>query len=163
MKYVLIAMLAVFIAAPAAAQRDATATIILLRHAEKETSGADPALSPKGLERSYRLPKVLQQYNPDLFYATDYTRTRQTLAPWITATGKPLLLYNADSLAPFAQQLLALAGKTVVVAGHSNTTPQLVNLLLGRETYPQLPDTAYSKLFIITIRNGIAKDTVLNY
>lgn len=81
----------------------------------------------------------------------------------MAATGKPLQIYNADSLATFAEQLRQMKGKTIVVAGHSNTTPQLANLLLGQEKYPQLPDTEYSKLFIITLHNGVAKDTVMRY
>ena len=143
--------------------QETTTTLILLRHAEKETTGSDPALSPAGLQRSYKLKSALADYQPDYFFSTGYNRTKQTLNPWATATNKKVNVYNADSLSMFAASLLALEGKTAVVVGHSNTTPQLVNLLIGKEKYTMLDDSVYNKIWIVTIRHGTAMDTVIEY
>jgi len=143
--------------------QNAPTTIILLRHAEKESTGNDPSLSPAGLERSYKLQKALKEYKPDHFYSTDYKRTKQTVTPWANATGKEIEIYNADELAAFAEKLKAFKGKTIIVAGHSNTTPQLANLLLGNEKYTTLNDAEYSKIWILTIEDSTATDKIAEY
>jgi hypothetical protein len=57
-----------------------------------------------------------------------------------------------------------MKGKTIVVAGHSNTTPALVNLLLGAEKYKALDDTVYSKIWILTIKeDGRVDDKIIEY
>lgn len=140
-----------------------TTTIILLRHAEKETTGSDPSLSPAGLERSYKLQKALQEYHPDQFYSTDYKRTKQTLIPWANAAGKSIDIYDADQLAAFAGKIKILQGKTIVVVGHSNTTPQLANMLLGKEKYTTIDDVVYKNIWIITIQGNSATDKVIEY
>lgn len=152
----------VFIASAIMAQ-NTTTTIILLRHAEKETTGSDPALSPMGLERSYKLPKALSAYRPDQFYSTDYNRTKQTLTPWANATGKTIEIYDADQLAAFAEKIKKSEGRTIVVAGHSNTTPQLANLLIGKEKYAALDDTVYKNIWIITVQGSSVIDKLIEY
>jgi broad specificity phosphatase PhoE len=42
-------------------------------------------------------------------------------------------------------------GKTVLIVGHSNTTPALVNLALGEDKYEQLDESAYGNIFIVSI------------
>ena len=138
-------------------------TIILIRHAEKENNSNDPSLSPAGLDRSYKLQKALPDYNPDYFYSTDYKRTQQTITPWVNATNKTITIYNADTLSALANHLKTQKGKTIVVVGHSNTTPQLANLLLGNEKYPSLDDAIYNKIFVITIEGTTVTDKVIEY
>ena len=41
-------------------------------------------------------------------------------------------------------------GKNIVIVGHSNTTPELVNRLLGEKKYEEIPDTDNNDLFIVT-------------
>jgi 2,3-bisphosphoglycerate-dependent phosphoglycerate mutase len=109
------------------------------------------------------LQKTLKDYQPDHFYSTDYTRTKQTVTPWANAAGKETEIYDADQLAAFAEKLKTLKGKTIVVVGHSNTTPQLANLLLGRGKYATLNDAEYSKIWIITIEENTATDNIVEY
>lgn len=47
------------------------------------------------------------------------------------------------------------------MVGHSNTTPQMVNLLLGEEKYEALDDSENGALFIVKIVNGVATDSKL--
>ena len=138
-------------------------TIILIRHAEKETNGNDPSLSSAGFDRSYKLQKALPGYNPDYFYSTGYKRTQQTITPWVKAMNKTIIIYSADTIPALANHLKTMKGKTIVVAGHSNTTPQLANLLLGKEKYTSLDDAVYNKIFIITIEDTVITDKVIEY
>ncbi|MEZ4931357.1 MAG: hypothetical protein R2788_04395 [Saprospiraceae bacterium] len=55
------------------------------------------------------------------------------------------------------------AGKILVV-GHSNTTPDFINVLTGTNDYPQLPETEYDNLFIVTVlEKGRAEVVQLKY
>ena len=138
-------------------------TILLMRHAEKELTGTDPDLSAKGKKRAARLPIVLSSYKPDAFYSTDTRRTRQTVAPWAGKLRERILIYDAAQQHLLAAQLKASRRKTIVVVGHSNTIPGLANLILGTDTYSDLPETEFGKIWIVTIRNGKASAVVTTY
>jgi 2,3-bisphosphoglycerate-dependent phosphoglycerate mutase len=139
-------------------------TIILLRHAEKDTiNGNDPPLSAVGMARAERLEAAFPEVKPDLFYSTNYNRTKSTLLPWVKHTNKKIKPYYANKQGEFAQMLLKEKGKTIVVAGHSNTIPSLVNLFIGQDKYQNLPDNEYGKIFIVTINKGKAEVTIKSY
>jgi len=147
-----------------------TTTIILLRHAEKDSSvagstmmKADPPLTKAGEQRAERLLEVLKAYQPDIIYSTDYTRTKATVAPLAKKFSKEVKLYDPKNLAAFAEQLLQQPGKTIVVAGHSNTTPSLVNLLIKENKYPNLDESVYGQFWIVTIVDGKAVAKVMIY
>ena len=58
----------------------------------------------------------------------------------------------SSNLSSFADDLLATyKGKTILVVGHSNTTPALVNVLVDSNTYENLAETEYDNLFIATV------------
>ncbi|MDB5249166.1 MAG: hypothetical protein JWQ40_3560 [Segetibacter sp.] len=145
-------------------QQDVT-TIILVRHAEKDSvGGGNPALSAAGTQRAARLQATLKEYTPGAFYSTDTKRTKETISPWAKATGKEIEIYDPKAQETFANVLKTQTGKTMVVVGHSNTIPALVNLLAATQEYKQLPDNEYSKIFIVTIsKNGTAGVKVQNY
>jgi len=164
MKYTLYLLLGLFSFNCINAQ-EKTTTIILLRHAEKATAdmNADPPLSAAGLQRAARLPELLKEYHPDLLFSTNFIRTKTTLAPLAAHLGKQIAIYDPSDLSAFAARLLALEGKTVVVAGHSNTTPALVNLLIHQNTYPALEDNNYNTYWIVTVKNGTASARKISY
>ena len=145
-----------------------TTTFILVRHAEKAAptpnmQTSDPELSDAGKQRALNLVEVLKNYHPDVLYSTNYIRTKTTLAPLAAKLNKPVEVYDPSKLADFAALLKQQTGKTIVVAGHSNTTPQLANLLIGEKKYEDLNDSVYNKIWIITIDNGKVTDSVIEY
>src|SRR5690606_13624822 len=130
-------------------KREATKTrIVLLRHAEKELTGSNPPLSSEGKSRAEGLAKFLTDIKPDRFYSTDYLRTQQTLEPWAKAMGKEITVYDAGKQDAFASLLKEQRGKTIVVAGHSNTIPSLVNKLTGM-AFGDLPDNEFGRIFVV--------------
>jgi broad specificity phosphatase PhoE len=137
--------------------------IILLRHAEKDSVGKDPDLSTIGKKRAEKLPTLFKDTKPDLFYATPFTRTQQTLAPWSNQTGKAIETYDPENLAAFAEEVRRQSGKTIVIAGHSNTTPALVNLLLHSEKYQPLNEQVYNRIWVVTIQNGVTTEKTMTY
>jgi broad specificity phosphatase PhoE len=158
MRYLLAALLLILSAGQIKAQ---TTTYILFRHAEKDTTTqgstmmqADPPLSAAGEKRAASIPELLKDYKPDLFYTTNFKRTRATIAPLAQRLQKEPQTYDHRNLKAFAELLLQEKGKTIVVAGHSNTTPSLANLLIGENRFQPLDESVYNQYWIITLTEG---------
>lgn len=132
--------------------RDTTTTFILVRHAEKSSSGSDPVLTAAGLLRADHLRDLLKQVDLNAVYSTNFNRTRQTAQPTATDKGLSIINYDPFSLSPFVDSVLANFNHgTVLVVGHSNTTPSLLNELVGSNTYANIPDSEYDNLYIVSV------------
>lgn len=145
-------------------------TIILLRHAEKDTSNpgstmmqANPELSLKGKQRAEKLLEILKQYSFDCIFSTNFNRTRNTVLPIAKRLNKEIILYDPKNQQVFADKLKSLKRQTILVVGHSNTIPTLVNLLIGQPKYPNLADDEYDKIWILTFEAGKIKETQIQY
>ena len=140
-------------------------TIILLRHADKDTSvGADksdPDLTDAGRNRAERLVETLRKYKPDLIYSTAFRRTKLTVLPLAEKADAryriPIRSYDSDKLEEFAGELLKTNARAVVVVGHYATTPELANLLIRTEKYKALDDGEYDKIWIVEITRHKSK------
>lgn len=170
MKHLFTRLLIVFLVLMGMDTYAQTSTFILMRHAEKDTSAqgstmmqADPPLSTEGKARAARIPEVLKSYVPDVIYSTNFIRTKSTVGPLSTKTGKDIQVYDHRNLKGFADELLKMQGKTVVIAGHSNSTPMLVNLLLKENKYPNLDESVYDTYWIVTVTDGKAEAKVMKY
>ena len=51
-------------------------------------------------------------------------------------------------------------GKTVLVVGHSNTTPVFANKILGEKKYENMDDNDNSSLYIVTISGDQKKSKI---
>lgn len=169
MKKLLLAF-CLFSVSSAIAQNNAESIYILVRHAEKDTSQAgstmmqaDPSLTKQGLLRAEKLITVLKKYNIDSIYSTNFIRTISTASPIAKKIGLEINKYDHKKLQNFANQILSSSGKTILVIGHSNTTPSLANLLLKEKKYEALDESVYNKIFIVTIKNGKASAEVIEY
>jgi broad specificity phosphatase PhoE len=141
-----------------------TSTYIIVRHAEKVDDSRDPDLSAIGLERAERLAAMLASMKPDLAYTTPFKRTHQTVAPTAKAYGLTVEEYDPRNAAPLIEMLKALKGKTVLIAGHSNTAPGIVNALLGEERFKDLEDQQYDHLWIVQrFPSGEASVILIHY
>ncbi len=125
-------------------------TIILVRHAETFEGGSERMLNEVGKNRALELKQTLQNVQLDAIYSTDFNRTRQTAHPIAIAKGLDIKLYDPINLSAFAADLLKNhVGESILVLGHSNTTPQLVNALIGEKKYEDLDETEFYHLFIL--------------
>jgi broad specificity phosphatase PhoE len=140
-------------------------TFILVRHAEKGTDGDDPDLKPEGHDRAKRLAAMLKNASVSAVYSTRYNRTKNTVSPVAREKGFEVQTYESLK----ANELDALigkhAGQTILIGGHSNTIPQIANLLTGKEEFKNFADTDYGNLLIISVieRGKDAKVTWLSY
>ncbi|MEA1787351.1 phosphoglycerate mutase family protein [Arenibacter sp. GZD96] len=138
----------------------AISTFYFIRHAEKDRSNPenlDPELNQDGLGRAIRWAEVFHYIPLDAIYSTDFERTEMTAAP--TAVKQDLVLqYYSPENFDVAQFKEANLGKNVLVVGHSNSIPELVNKMLGEEKYEPLDDYDNSSLFIIRTIDGRMTD-----
>lgn len=143
--------LAPLAAARAAPLRDSTTTILLVRHAEKDTVlvGSDPPLSAAGLLRAQELARVLGDVPIAAIYVTPYQRNRQTAQPLATRLGTPLTVVNAvDSTITMLRT--RHYGQIVLAVGHSNTLPQIIEALSG-ERIPPFAEGDFDRLYVLTL------------
>ena len=142
-----------------------TTTIICVRHAEKRADSDDPGLTPLGTERANDLSALLDNIYIDAIYSSDYNRTLQTAEPLSASMQLSVQLYDPSDLKAFSNQLMDNhLGDNVVVVGHSNTTPKLVNLICVKDFYEDISHDEYDQLFLITIdKNGKTNHQVMEY
>ena len=124
----------------------------LVRHAEKDRSdktNTNPELTEQGKQRAAKWSSVFGDVAFDTVYSTNYLRTIATAKPTATAQGLEIQFYNPRELysKEFQQETI---GKSVLVVGHSNTTPQFVNAILGAERYSDIQDDNNANLYIVT-------------
>lgn len=137
-------------------------TVYLVRHAEKQ-KGEDPSLTNAGHLRADALASELSGAGLDYIHSSYYARTRETAAPIAALTGLPIALYDAGNLEAIAAEILLTQG-THLVVGHSNTTPQLVEILGGNGSIPINEEAEYDRLYIVTVDNkGHASSTLRRY
>jgi phosphohistidine phosphatase SixA len=107
------------------------------------------------------------KYKPQQIFSTIFKRSRDTAAPLAENLNTDYRLqtqfYDYAELKNLAERLLKLNAKTVVVVGHSNTTPELANLLIKQDKYKALDDSEYGKVWIIKIKKNKVEDTVIDY
>ena len=160
-----LALLAAF-ALPTLAQ--GKKTIILIRHAEKESgemaSAADPPLSAAGMDRAQRVAKRIGKFRPGAIYSTNFKRTRDTVEPLVKKRNKAIKNYDPSKPQDLIKEIMSSKTKRVVVVGHSNTIPPLANLLTGKDLFKNLQETEYSVIYVIRMRNGkVTKVELLDY
>ena len=154
------------IAASSQAVAQDLTTFILVRHAEKQVDGTkDPALTKEGEQRANNLLALLERDKITAIYSTNYQRTLLTVAPLAMKLGIAIQKYDWKDPKGLLEKILSNhRGGSIVISGHSNTTPVLANLLLGEEAFAQFQDDDYGNLLIITTAKlGQGKLTHLRY
>jgi len=134
-------------------------TIVLVRHAEKAGETAmdktgDPDLSPEGRARAKRLVDIVKKYKPHEIYATAYKRVQQTVQPIAEYRHKQIQIYDPLKQTDLIDHILKGTTDHFLIAGHSNTIPQLINALMGKEVFTKLSETEYGVIYVVKIRNG---------
>jgi|TARA_B110000196_G_scaffold634_1_gene553 2,3-bisphosphoglycerate-dependent phosphoglycerate mutase len=134
---------------------DKVTTYYLIRHAEKDrtnNTNINPNLNSDGLLRAEKWAKHFKYIELDAVYSTDYKRTQQTAAPTAKSKGLIIQSYNSSKMydSIFKKNT---KGKTVLVVGHSNTTPVFANTILGQKKYKNMSDNDNASLYIVTVVN----------
>lgn len=172
MKYLFSLLLTVLLILPTFSQENietkkdsaSTTTYYFIRHAEKDRSdpsNKNPQLIQKGLFRAAKWSYVLDYIKFEAVYSTDYNRTEQTAQPTAEKNNLEITIYNANELNS-EEFIKNTKGKTVLIVGHSNTTPMFVNAVIGKDKYKPINDSNNANLYIVTISSsGEISDLVL--
>jgi phosphohistidine phosphatase SixA len=131
-------------------------TVVLVRHAEKVDDSADPALSEAGVRRAAALADALRDADVGAIYTTQFRRTRDTAAPLARRLGIDATVVQAGG--PTTAHARAVAERvlahersgTVLVVGHSNTVPAIIQAL-GAADVGEIADDEYHHLFIVQV------------
>ncbi|MBO3117381.1 nuclear transport factor 2 family protein [Winogradskyella sp. DF17] len=128
-------------------------TYYLIRHAEKDLrnkSNRNPHLSEVGIARANNWAKIFGAAEFDMVYSTDYFRTKETAAPIAKANNLEVTLYDPRDFNPedFKRKT---NGKTVLIVGHSNTTPMLSNSFIKDKKYQQISEDVYGNVYIVNL------------
>jgi len=128
---------------------------ILVRHAEKTSYSDDPGLTEEGKARATRLSNMLEMANVRAIYSTNYKRTRATVQAVSDMANVPVAIYEPSPDKDGTEQWIKNhKGETVLVSGHSNTIPNIANLLLGRTHFDHdFDESDYGNLLVVTV-NG---------
>lgn len=125
------------------------ATIYVVRHAERSPDPPDdPHLSEAGYRRAQLLVDQVNAGAIAAILSTDTRRTRETAAPLAETAGIPVRIYDPGDPASLNALLAepALNGRAVLVVGHSNTVPGIVERLTGAPVGP-IDDDEYDRLY----------------
>lgn len=138
-------------------------TYYFIRHAEKVTkdkTNNNPELSKKGNKRAKEWSEIFENIKFDAIYSTNYFRTLQTAQPTARKNNLEIQFYNPRELVSPDFQVKT-KGKTILVVGHSNTTPAFVNKILNNNKYSTINENVYGNLYIVTLTKTDKIDILL--
>jgi broad specificity phosphatase PhoE len=129
-KLLLIA-LAALVAAPALAQ----STVYVVRHLNTPAGQSDPDLLPEGRQAAEALASWFGDAPPGAIYLTEYKRTRQTAQPLAARLGLTPIVYDPRDTPALIARVRQARGPVLIV-GHSNTVPDIIEALGGTRPAP---------------------------
>jgi phosphohistidine phosphatase SixA len=145
-------------------------TVVVIRHAEKESvSAPDPPLSAAGEARAALLARMFSEPKGasglDAIYISSALRNRMTASPLAAQLGiVPIVAPTDDPKGLAHRALRENSGRRIMIIGHANTVPQIVAALSGRSDIPQIDEKEFGTLYIVTVpRIGHANVLRLSY
>lgn len=143
----------------------AEVTVYVVRHAEKQSPGdvpmhaEDPPLSGEGQLRAMGLVEDLPVRELDAIYVTKTKRCHDTASAVMAVTGIEPIYYPPRDVEGLVARLRKRHGERVLVVGHSNTIPPLLEGL-GVQEPIEIADDQYGDLWVVTVTaNGTTVET----
>lgn len=144
--------------------------VLVVRHAERsDTTNCEPATVKGSPNRSLimvsgqspragALAHVGGEDSIAAIYASEFCRTQQTVQPLATQLGLTVNVveqYAADGPTPNVDNLISQVrtnnkGQVVLIAGHSDTVPLIIEKLSG-QTIAAIGEDEFDNLFVVTI------------
>ena len=130
--------------------------MLVVRHAEKNPhpAGGDAGLSTKGLLRAKDLARVTRDAGIAAVYSSQYGRARLTAEPVAAAGGDSVRTYDANRNDLLAARIRGEhAGATVLVVGHGDSVPELIEALTGERLLAG-ESVEYDQLYVLILRGA---------
>lgn len=132
----------------------------VVRHFDTPAGEKDPDLTAQGAARAVALAQWFRGKRLCAILVTQYQRTRQTVAPLAASRGIAIQTYDPANPADAVARATA-SPCPVLIVGHSNTVPDLVERLGGTRPAP-LAHGDFGDLWTVTAgrtdRTGIAPE-----
>ncbi len=131
-------------------------TVYVVRHAEKEVAAEgpdavaakDPALSREGQVRALGLAEAVPVRDIKAIYVTKTKRSEDTAAAVAAVSGVEPTHYPPTNYAAIVERLRRDPGSSVLLVGHSNTIPPLLEAL-GVKEKVTLSESQYGDLWVV--------------
>lgn len=123
--------------------------VFVVRHAEKVDESSDPGLSAAGQARAENLARILREAGVTAILVNKYQRTQLTAAPLaalLKIQPEQLPLSTPEAVVSALRE--HHAADTVLVVGHSNTVPGILEQL-GCQEKITLGSDDYDNLFVV--------------
>ncbi|MBK6952768.1 MAG: histidine phosphatase family protein [Crocinitomicaceae bacterium] len=148
---VLIWMTSSFVTATLKKDAPIVTSLIIVRHAEKNNETDTTTLTPAGYDRSQRLATWLTNTNLSAIYTTPFVRMQQTAEPTAKQKKLPIQDYTPHEIPEIDRIISANSGKTVLVVGHGNSIPNILNHYTGSSLQNL---SGYNDIFVLNIINA---------
>jgi phosphohistidine phosphatase SixA len=126
-------------------------TVFLVRHAEKAAAPADdPSLTPAGKARAKILANVLRDAQIAAVFSSQFKRTIETAQPVANFFKLSVTQVTDGDPVELRKRILANKGKAVLVSGHTNTVPELIQAL-GGPAGIVIAETEFDRLFVLNV------------
>lgn len=134
-----------------------TVVIYVVRHAEKqpvpedapEAERKDPPLSHTGQLRAMGLVEDVPIREIKAVYVTNTKRSRDTASAVLALNGVKPIIYPPQDVEGLVARIKRRRGESVLVVGHSNTIPPLLEEL-GVER-PEISEDQYGDMWVVTL------------
>jgi len=95
---------------------------------------------------------------------TEFKRTIFTARPLAMEHGLPVSTYSPEQYDRVVEKIFnKRAGGNVIIYGHSNTTPELTNMLSGNTNLSNIPEDEYDNMYIVTSKGKDAESVVYKF
>lgn len=132
---IMIAMLLVLGGCSAARQASVNPDIYVMRHLHTPAGVPDPDLTSEGHRTALQLVNWFKRDRPAVIYVSSPKRSQQTAAPLARSLGITMKIYDpADT--PALVLAVSRETRTVLIVGHSNTVPNIIERLGGQRPAP---------------------------
>jgi broad specificity phosphatase PhoE len=139
-------------------------SIVLVRHADIElpANSLDPALSAAGRIRAEILAESVAPAGVAAIFTSALLRTKQTVAPLADRLGIPS--QEAPEPLILAEKIrTGTLGETVLIVGHSNTVPAMIEALGVLPPIPVITEREFDNLYLVTTAGKTARLLHLKY
>ena len=128
-------------------------TVVLVRHAEPQTSGGDPGLTAAGRKRAELLGFMFQNAGVTALFTSELRRTKETAQPLAARVSLVPAVLTGLNTAADRDRVLAVPSGVALVIGHTNTVPQLIDAL-GAGNNVQIAENEFDRMFIVSLRGA---------
>lgn len=111
--------------------------IYVMRHLHTPAGATDPDLTAEGRRHALQLADFLKDAPPAAIYVSSTRRAQQTAAPLASVLGLTPNIYNPADTPALIAAVSAERG-TVLIVGHSNTVPEIIERLGGQRPAPMV-------------------------